>query len=52
MQLVDEKTGRTITVKKEGLPDAVVWNPWAEKEGGFADMAEGESRVRLSPLSA
>lgn len=26
------------TLQREGLPDAVVWNPWVEKSGGMADF--------------
>jgi D-hexose-6-phosphate mutarotase len=27
-QVHDQGRGRTITLRKQGLPDAVVWNPW------------------------
>ena len=30
-QIIDEGSKRVITLQKEGLPDAVVWNPWVEK---------------------
>jgi len=33
---------RTIRVAKADSSSTVVWNPWAEKEKGFADMAAGE----------
>jgi glucose-6-phosphate 1-epimerase len=38
----DPVFGRTIRVAKAGSSSTVVWNPWTEKEKGFADMAAGE----------
>ncbi len=38
----DPVFGRTIRVAKLGSQSSVVWNPWSEKEKGFADMAAGE----------
>jgi glucose-6-phosphate 1-epimerase len=38
----DPVFGRTIRVAKLGSSSSVVWNPWTEKEKGFADMAPGE----------
>jgi D-hexose-6-phosphate mutarotase/predicted GNAT family N-acyltransferase len=38
----DPVFGRTIRVAKAGSGSSVVWNPWTEKERGFADMAAGE----------
>ena len=35
-----------ISVRKEGLPDAVLWNPWADKANGMADMGHDQYRVR------
>jgi glucose-6-phosphate 1-epimerase len=36
LQLVDEK--RTLSISAEGFPEAVVWNPGAEKCAKLADM--------------
>lgn len=38
----DPVLGRTIRIAKAGSAATVVWNPWTEKEKGFADMAAGE----------
>jgi glucose-6-phosphate 1-epimerase len=38
----DPVLGRTIRIAKAGSTSTVVWNPWTEKEKGFADMAAGE----------
>ncbi|MDR3393073.1 MAG: D-hexose-6-phosphate mutarotase [Sulfuriferula sp.] len=38
---------RKIHVAKRGSSSTVVWNPWTEKEKGFADMAVGEYREML-----
>ena len=50
---MDEGSKRKITVQKEGLTDAVVWNPWAEKAKGMADFADDEYQAlaRLTLLS-
>ena len=38
---------RQIRVAKSGSASTVVWNPWIEKEKGFADMAQGEYQEML-----
>ncbi|XP_024517192.1 putative glucose-6-phosphate 1-epimerase isoform X1 [Selaginella moellendorffii] len=40
--IVDHEKKRTIVVKKEGLPDAVVWNPWDKKAKAMADFGDDE----------
>jgi glucose-6-phosphate 1-epimerase len=42
LRVRDEAEGRTIVVRKRGFPDAVVWNPWAEKARGMADLGEDQ----------
>ncbi len=43
----DRNLNRQIHVAKTGSDTTVVWNPWTEKEKGFADMASGEYREML-----
>jgi glucose-6-phosphate 1-epimerase len=43
----DAALKRKIHVAKRGSNSTVVWNPWTEKEKGFADMAVGEYREML-----
>lgn len=43
----DAGLNRKIYVAKSGSNSTVVWNPWTEKEKGFADMAAGEYREML-----
>ncbi len=43
----DAALGRKIRIAKSGSRSTVVWNPWTEKEKGFADMAAGEYRDML-----
>ncbi|HUW29367.1 MAG TPA: GNAT family N-acetyltransferase [Sulfuriferula sp.] len=43
----DTELHRKIRVAKSGSTSTVVWNPWTEKEKGFADMAAGEYQEML-----
>ncbi|NOT18194.1 MAG: D-hexose-6-phosphate mutarotase [Sulfuriferula sp.] len=43
----DTANARNIHVAKSGSDTTVVWNPWSEKEKGFADMAAGEYQQML-----
>ena len=43
----DTELHRKIRVAKSGSTSTVVWNPWTEKEKGFADMATGEYQEML-----
>jgi glucose-6-phosphate 1-epimerase len=45
--IADEQLKRQIIIRKENAPTTIVWNPGAEKEKGFADMAEGDYRQML-----
>ena len=39
--------GRTLHVSATGLPDVVLWNPWAEGARALDDMDEDEWREML-----
>lgn len=43
----DPALQRGIRIAKTGSRTTVVWNPWSEKEKGFADMAAGEYAAML-----
>lgn len=43
----DNANDRKIHIAKSGSNSTVVWNPWSEKEKGFADMASGEYQTML-----
>jgi glucose-6-phosphate 1-epimerase len=43
----DTAWGRSIRLAKQNSSATVVWNPWAEREKAFADMASGEYRNML-----
>ncbi|XP_076883222.1 putative glucose-6-phosphate 1-epimerase [Bidens hawaiensis] len=42
--VLDHERKRTYVLRKEGLPDVVVWNPWEKKPKSRADWGEDEYR--------
>lgn len=42
LELDDRGGGRIVRIEALGFPDAVVWNPWAEKGRALPDMAADE----------
>ena len=44
LAIADEAAGRRIVICKQGLSDAVVWNPWVAKARALQDMADEEYR--------
>ncbi len=42
LRLVDAGRGRTVTLRSEGLPDVVVWNPWVDKSRRMEDFGDDE----------
>jgi D-hexose-6-phosphate mutarotase len=38
----DKSTGREITINPQLFPDAVVWNPWADRAKAIADLGDDE----------
>uniref|UniRef100_A0A7N0T269 glucose-6-phosphate 1-epimerase n=1 Tax=Kalanchoe fedtschenkoi TaxID=63787 RepID=A0A7N0T269_KALFE len=45
--VLDHEKKRTFVIRKEGLPDIVVWNPWDKKGKAIADLGDGEYRKML-----
>lgn len=43
----DHEKRRTFLIRKEGLPDAVVWNPWEKKAKAISDMGDEEYRQTI-----
>ncbi|KAK1388370.1 Glucose-6-phosphate 1-epimerase [Heracleum sosnowskyi] len=48
---LDHEKKRTILIRKNGLPDAVVWNPWDKKSKAMADFGDYEYKLTLILLS-
>ncbi|KAL5216588.1 hypothetical protein ABZP36_007989 [Zizania latifolia] len=40
--IIDHEKKRTFVVRKGGLPDAVVWNPWDKKAKAMSDFGDDE----------
>ncbi|KAL9242281.1 hypothetical protein vseg_016298 [Gypsophila vaccaria] len=45
--ILDHERKRTFVIRKDGLPDAVVWNPWDKKSKAMADFGDEEYRHML-----
>jgi glucose-6-phosphate 1-epimerase len=45
--IFDHERKRTFLIKKEGLPDVVVWNPWEKKARALTDLGDDEYRHML-----
>ncbi|XP_076947741.1 putative glucose-6-phosphate 1-epimerase [Bidens hawaiensis] len=45
--ILDHEKKRTSVVRKDGLPDAVVWNPWDKKSKAMADFGDDEYKHML-----
>ncbi|CAN0910381.1 Putative glucose-6-phosphate 1-epimerase [Linum grandiflorum] len=43
----DHQKKRTFQIRKEGLPDIVVWNPWEKKSKAMADLGDEEYKQML-----
>ncbi|XP_057510839.1 putative glucose-6-phosphate 1-epimerase [Actinidia eriantha] len=43
----DHEIKRTFVIRKEGLPDVVVWNPWDKTSKAMADFGDEEYRQML-----
>ncbi|KAL0848582.1 hypothetical protein Bca101_021829 [Brassica carinata] len=45
--VLDHERKRTYVIRKEGLPDTVVWNPWEKKSKSMADFGDEEYKSML-----
>ncbi|KQK04784.1 hypothetical protein BRADI_2g15930v3 [Brachypodium distachyon] len=45
--VLDHEKKRTFVIRKEGLPDTVVWNPWEKKSKTIADFGDEEYKQTL-----
>lgn len=45
--IIDHERKRTFVIRKDGLPDAVVWNPWDKKAKAMADFGDEEYKHML-----
>ncbi|KAM3287484.1 putative glucose-6-phosphate 1-epimerase [Capsicum chacoense] len=45
--VLDHERKRTYLIKKEGLPDTVVWNPWQKKSKAMGDLGNEEYKHML-----
>ncbi|XP_055817170.1 putative glucose-6-phosphate 1-epimerase isoform X1 [Solanum dulcamara] len=45
--VLDHERKRTYLIRKEGLPDTVVWNPWEKKAKAMADFGDDEYKQML-----
>ncbi|OWM85260.1 putative glucose-6-phosphate 1-epimerase [Punica granatum] len=45
--IFDHERKRTFIIRKEGLPDVVVWNPWEKKSKAMADFGDEEYKQML-----
>ncbi|XP_058195743.1 putative glucose-6-phosphate 1-epimerase isoform X2 [Rhododendron vialii] len=45
--ILDHEKKRTFVLRKDGLPDAVVWNPWDKKAKAIPDLGDDEYKHML-----
>ncbi|OWM69541.1 hypothetical protein CDL15_Pgr014002 [Punica granatum] len=45
--ILDHERKRTFVLRKDGLPDAVVWNPWDKKAKAMPDFGDEEYKHML-----
>ncbi|XP_061355944.1 putative glucose-6-phosphate 1-epimerase isoform X2 [Gastrolobium bilobum] len=50
--IIDHERKRTFVLRKDGLPDAVVWNPWDKKAKTIADFGDNEYKHMLCVQAA
>ncbi|KAK1320927.1 hypothetical protein QJS10_CPA03g00862 [Acorus calamus] len=52
INIIDHEKKRTLVLRKEGMPDAVVWNPWAKKAKAIPDFGDDDYTRMLCVDSA
>lgn len=45
--IIDHEKKRTFVLKKEGLPDAVVWNPWDKRSKAIVDLGDEDYKTMV-----
>ncbi|KAL2558568.1 aldose 1-epimerase family protein [Forsythia ovata] len=50
--IIDHEKKRTYVLRKEGMPDAVVWNPWDKKAKALPDLGNEDYKTMLCVDSA
>ncbi|RZC00647.1 putative glucose-6-phosphate 1-epimerase, partial [Glycine soja] len=50
--IIDHERKRTFVLRKDGLPDAVVWNPWDKKAKSISDLGDNEYKHMLCVQAA
>lgn len=50
--IIDHEKKRTIVLRKEGMVDAVVWNPWDKKAKALPDIGDDDYKTMLCVDSA
>lgn len=46
--IIDHEKKRTFVIRKDGMPDAVVWNPWDKTAKGLADFGDDDYKLMVS----
>lgn len=50
--VIDHEKKRTFELRKDGMPDAVLWNPWDKKAKALADLGDEDYKTMLCVDSA
>ncbi|KAK6913069.1 Aldose 1-/Glucose-6-phosphate 1-epimerase [Dillenia turbinata] len=50
--IIDHEKKRTLVLRKDGMPDAVVWNPWDKKAKAIPDLGDEDYKYMLCVDSA
>ncbi|KAB1211696.1 putative glucose-6-phosphate 1-epimerase [Morella rubra] len=45
--IIDHEKKRTFVLRKDGMPDAGVWNPWDRKAKALADLGDEDYKMML-----